>query len=458
VKIIQVPFCFYPDPVGGTEIYVEALSRQLQSQGLDILIASPGLINQAYQHHQIPVHRFAVSPQISDLRNLYGNGDPLAALEFSRILDRERPDLVHLHAFTTGVSLRIVKAAKQRNIPVVFTYHTPTISCQRGTLLRGGTEICNGKLDVPTCTRCTLQGLGLDRLRANLIGSLPTVVGKGLGSLGLQGGVWTALRMSDLINCHQIAFHQLMIEVDQIVAVCNWVKALLLLNQVSSDKISMIRQGLCHDRDINITTALAHSTDTLRIVFLGRIDRTKGLHILIEALASITNLPVTLDIYGIIQPGSTDPYLNELSNLAKKDSRITFKQSVPSTQVMFTLSQYDLLAVPSQLLETGPLVVLEAFAAGIPVIGSRLGGIAELIEDGVNGVLVEPSSIQDWANTITQLCLDRAQIQELRAGISSPPSMQSVSTQMTSIYRNAINKIKHESQNSRENQKLQSNL
>jgi glycosyltransferase involved in cell wall biosynthesis len=442
VKIIQVPFCFYPDPVGGTEIYVEALSHHLQSQGLDILIASPGSINQTYQHHQIPVHRFALSAQVSDLCDLYGKGDPVAALEFSHILDREKPDLVHLHAFTTGVSLRLVRAAKQRHIPVVFTYHTPTISCKRGTLLRSGTEICDGKLDVLTCTRCTLQGLGLDHLRANLIGTLPTVVGKGLGQLGLQGGVWTALRMSDLINCYQMAFHQLMSEVNQIVAVCNWVQDLLLLNQVAADKISMIRQGLCHDSNIYRSTALA-PTDTLRIVFLGRIDRTKGLHVLIQALATMTNLSITLDIYGIIQPGSIDSYQDQLINLAKRDSRITFKQTIPSTQVMFTLSQYDLLAVPSQWLETGPLVVLEAFAVGIPVVGSRLGGIAELIEDGVNGVLVEPSSIQDWANTITKLCLDRAQLDKLRAGIFSPPGMHSVAIQMISIYHKAIRRITH---------------
>jgi glycosyltransferase involved in cell wall biosynthesis len=437
VKIIQVPFCFHPDPIGGTEIYVEALSDHLQSQGIDIIIASPSAINQTYQHRQLQVHRFAISPQISDLRYLYGKGDPQASLEFSRILDLEKPDLVHLHAFTAGVSIRLVEAAKQRQIPVIFTYHTPTVSCQRGTLLQNGTKICNGKLNVHTCTRCTLQGLGLDYLQSYLIGSLPPIVGKGLEALQLQSGVWTALRMSDLVSCQQTAFHQLMTEVDQIIAVCNWVKDLLLLNQVASAKISMIRQGLCHDSNVHRSTSLA-PTDTLKIVFLGRIDRTKGLHVLIMALATMKNLSVTLDVYGIMQPSSTDSYQDELSNLAKQDSRITFKQAIPSTQVIFTISQYDLLAVPSQWLETGPLVVLEAFAAGIPVIGSRLGGIAELIEDGVNGVLVEPSSIQDWANTITKLCLDRSQLEKLRAGIFPPPDMHAVAIQMISIYHRAI--------------------
>jgi glycosyltransferase involved in cell wall biosynthesis len=439
VKIIQVPFCFHPDPVGGTEIYVEALSHHLQSQGLNILIAAPGDTSQTYQHNQLPIYRFALSPHRANLNHLYGEGDPQAALAFSDILDHERPDLVHLHAFTTGVSLRLVRAAKQRHIPVIFTYHTPTISCQRGTLLKNGTEVCNGKLDLHTCTKCTLQGLGLDPLAANLIGSLSTIVGKGLGALQLQGKLWTALRMSDLVERRQTAFHHLMTEVDHIIAVCDWVKDVLLLNQVNTEKISVIRQGLCHDTLEHPFPKLATAaTSPLKLVFLGRIDSTKGLHILVQALATLPHLPITLDIYGISQSSDSNPYQDHLIALAQQDSRITFEKPIPSAQVVQTLAQYDLLAVPSQWLETGPLVVLEAFAAGIPVVGSRLGGIAELVEDGLNGILVEPSSVGDWASTIESLCLDRSQLQELQAGISPPPNMHSVALQMISIYRQAI--------------------
>jgi glycosyltransferase involved in cell wall biosynthesis len=140
VKVIQIPFCFYPDPVGGTEVYVEALSRHLQEQGVNVLVAAPGSENQSYFHQKLPVRRFAISSRVADLREMYGEGDKLAATEFSKILDEEQPDVLHLHAFTWGASLRLVRAAKQRQIPVVFTYHTPAVSCQRGTLMQGGTK------------------------------------------------------------------------------------------------------------------------------------------------------------------------------------------------------------------------------------------------------------------------------------------------------------------------------
>lgn len=247
MKVIHVPFCFYPNAIGGTEVYVEALSRHLQQQGLQILIAAPGNVNESYSHNRLSVYRFAVSNQVTRLQEVYGEGDRQSANEFGKILDEEQPDLVHLHAFTRGVSLRLVRVAKQRKIPVIFTYHTPTVSCQRGTLMRWGTQVCDGKVNLRTCSQCTLQGLGLNWISASAIGNIPPMVGRCLGGLHLHGGVWTAIRMTELASYRYSALQNLLSEVDHIVAVCDWVKDLLIRNHVSHEKITVSRQGLCQE-------------------------------------------------------------------------------------------------------------------------------------------------------------------------------------------------------------------
>jgi glycosyltransferase involved in cell wall biosynthesis len=434
VKVIQIPFGFYPDPVGGTEIYVEAVSHNLQQQGVEVLIAAPAEANQSYMHDQLKVRRFAVSNRVKPLQEIYGAGDPQAASEFSRIIDTEQPDIVHLHAFTSGVSLRLVQALKQRQIPIVFTYHTPTVSCQRGTLMRWGTQICDGKLDLHTCAQCTLQGLGLDQISAKAIANLPPQLGNWLSSWNLQGGIWTALRMTELISLRHAALHALLSEVNHIVAVCNWVRDILLLNHVPSDKITVIRQGLCHDIPEKFNSSPHSPTSTLKIAFLGRLDITKGIHILIAALQTVSELPISLDIYGVSQGAAGDTYQRELQALAVNNSRITFKPPVPSEQVTATLTGYDLLAVPSQLCETGPMVVLEAFAAGVPILGSNLGGIAELVQSEVNGILVEPSSVIAWSQALQRLCLNQDLLKRLRYGIQPPQKIETVANQMLSIY------------------------
>lgn len=434
MRVIQVPFCFYPDPVGGTEVYVEALSHHLQQQGVQAIFAAPGKVSQSYLHYQFQVHRFAVSSRIQNIKEIYGEGDQEAAFEFSHILDMEQPDVVHLHAFTSGVSLRLVQALKQRQIPIVFTYHTPTVSCQRGTLMRWGTQICDGKVDLHTCAQCTLQGLGLDEISAKIIGNLPPQLGQLLGNWNLHGGGWTALRMTELISLRHAALYTLLSQVDHIVAVCHWVKDVLLLNHVPLDKITVIRQGLCHDLPLKISSQKLHTTSTLKVVFLGRLDPTKGIHILIKALKALPQLPISLDIYGVSQGIRGDIYQRELQTLTANDSRIRFQPPVPTAQVTTTLANYDLLAVPSQWLETGPMVVLEAFAVGIPVIGSNLGGIAELVRSEVNGILVKPNSVEAWTQALQRLCHDRELLRRLSNGITQPQTMSAVAKEMQKIY------------------------
>src|SRR6185295_10137385 len=183
-----------PDPVGGTEVYVESLARALCQRGVSAVVAAPGLRSEHYEHDGLPVRRFSVQPSVRDLQELYGHGDARAAGAFGRILDEERPDIVHLHAITRAVSLRLVREAAARGIGVVFTYHTPTVSCQRGTLMRWGGEVCDGRLDRRACSACSLHGLGLPRAASQALAHVSPVVGRALGQIGASGGVWTALR------------------------------------------------------------------------------------------------------------------------------------------------------------------------------------------------------------------------------------------------------------------------
>lgn len=444
MKVIQVPFCFYPDPVGGTEVYVESLSKHLKRRGMQVLIAAPGESGTRYTHEGLPVRRFAVSSAL-DLTDLYGQGDRKAAEGFSRILDEECPDAVHLHAFTAGVSLRLVREVKQRGIPVVFTYHTPTVSCQRGTLMRWGNEVCDGRLILDLCARCTLHGLGLPRVFSDVIGRVPVAAGKVLGWTRLSGGGWTALRMRELVFLKHLAVRGFFQEVDRIVAVCQWVQDLLVLNGVPSSKVILCRQGLAQEgvarpstSNPPLETASKPQQPSLRVAFLGRLESVKGAHILIQAIRGDRDLPATLDLYGI--PSGTNPekYVEFLHRLTDGDRRIHFYPPIPGGQVIERLQGYDLLAVPSQWLETGPLVVLEAFAAGIPVLGSRLGGIEELVKHEVNGLVVEPGSIRAFTDALRRICQDKELLIRLRVGVSTPRTMATVAEEMEPIYRKLL--------------------
>src|SRR4051794_27800137 len=113
MKVMHLPFGYYPDPVGGTEVYVHELALGLTELGIENVVCAPGPGREHYEYDGLAVWRFAVSDAFVNLRDLYGEGDDWAVNQFRKILDAERPDLVHLHAFTMGVSLKVLRAAKR---------------------------------------------------------------------------------------------------------------------------------------------------------------------------------------------------------------------------------------------------------------------------------------------------------------------------------------------------------
>jgi glycosyltransferase involved in cell wall biosynthesis len=111
---------------------------------------------------------------------------------------------------------------------------------------------------------------------------------------------------------------------------------------------------------------------------------------------------------------------------------------LPAAETVERLAGYDITVVPSQWMETGPLVVYESFAAGTPVIGSNLGGIAELVEHERNGILVEASSKEAWAQALNRIAGDRALLSRLRAGIGPVRTMRDVANEMTPVYKQVL--------------------
>ncbi len=431
MKTLHLPYAFYPDPVGGTEIYVESLAIGLRKLGVEAEIAAPAADQRSYRYNQLTVHRFAVGNP--DLADLYGLGDPIAAQSFATVLESCAPDLVHMHSFTAGVSLRLLRTIKAAGIPVVFTYHTPTVSCVRGTLMRWGRDQCDGDIASAPCTACMLHGKGLSRVVSIALAGLPVAVGESVGKLGLKNSLMTAVRASELMELRKDALRGLFEEADAIVAVCNWVYDLLLRNGADESKLTISRHALRNSTELNHPIKPRKPDDDVRIAFAGRLAREKGIDILIEAMRRISSRRLKLDIFGIAANSDGESLKQKV--LDADDQRIRLLPPFANANAITELRAYDCLAVPSQWLETGPMVVLEAFAAGVPIVGSNLGGIAELVEHEKNGLLVEPASIEAWVAAFNRLLSEPGLLSQLRLGIPKVRTMEQVAEEMLTVYR-----------------------
>lgn len=425
LKVIHVPFTWFPAPVGGTEVYVRALIKELEAIGWENHIAVPSLASGRDDQDGFCVHRLAAP---SDLPQavLYGAGEPSSTELFRQLLIQEKPRLVHFHAFTPVISHLWLAAAKRLGIPCVYTYHTPTIACARGTLMRWGTIPCEGQMKPSLCAACAMHGLGVPKPFAWLA-SWVSPVTQVFGSR-------VPFRIRPLIQQRTAAVQTWLNGMTKIIALCEWGRLVMLRNGVKAEQLTVIRHGLAVAQS-TITTA---KTETVvKLAFFGRLDPTKGLDVLVKALKLMPQLTVELHCHLIIDAASRElmqPLLDQLT----RDARIFIHSPIPPDEVVKTMAGYDAVLVPSTWLETGPLVVLEAFAAGVPVLGSDLGGIAEWIADEVNGKLLQAGQPQEWAAGMSRFVNDAEWRSHLKAGVKPPPLMREVAAETDRLYRECL--------------------
>ena len=436
MKVLHVPYTYFPDAVGGTEVFVEDLSLALASLGVESVVCAPGSETRSYDRGTTRVHRIRGEGGKLSVNYCYGEGDSVAASAFQQVLDLEHPQVVHVHAHSPMVSMRLARQVKAAGIPLVFSYHTAAATCQRGTMLRWGEVPCSGRLSTSGCSSCIAHSRGMPKPLARMVGRIPPAVDGALRALDLEGGPWTALRMSGLVARKHAATHAFLHLADTIVAPSPWVMAVLLANGIPERRLFLCGHGV--DRPEMMARPRRRPGSALRIIALSRLEANKGLDVLVDAIAGDPTLDVTLDMYGQSEFPEGDSYSNRLRQRIASDSRTRLLPPIPHGEVLSMMSEYDILAVPSQGFETGPLVVLEAFASGTPVLGSNLAGISDRVTDGVDGILVDHDSRPAWNAALRRLASDRELVEKLRAGITCPPSMRGIARRMGTLYESLI--------------------
>jgi glycosyltransferase involved in cell wall biosynthesis len=142
-----------------------------------------------------------------------------------------------------------------------------------------------------------------------------------------------------------------------------------------------------------------------RLVFVGRLDHVKGLPILLDAVGGLAarHPDIHLDIIG---DGPERADLQALAIKAGLTDRVSFHGYLGQPEIRGLLAKADMFVMTS-LVEGIPVVLMEAMAAGVPVVAPRITGIPELVEHGRSGLLYTPGNMADLMASITTLLNDR---------------------------------------------------
>ncbi|MGB0108677.1 MAG: glycosyltransferase [Terriglobales bacterium] len=439
VKIVQAVEWYYPDGSGGTERYVSALCRKIRDAGHEVCVAAPdpqGVRTRAYWHDGIAVFRYPI-PAKPSREECQGRAIVRGAEGFHEWLKQQQPDVAHFHTFGTGLGLHEIKAAKAARARVIATTHSASLGflCQRGTMMQWGEYLCDGICEPAKCSACELQHRGLSKRMARTIAALPPAISGAANRL--PGRLGSALSMSDLIAFNQQRQADMLELVDAFVVLTGWALDRVVANGAAPEKIRLNRLGVSELPSVRKPDPDCRPTSRPILVgYLGRFEAIKGVEDLARAIASLSlELPIRFEFRGPVNSAAERRLVNHLKGIIGDDSRVNFAPPVEPGAVYQVLATYDVLCCPSVCVEGGPTVALEAHAVGTPVIGTRIGGLAEIISDGTNGRLVAPGDWRELARVLNEVAGNfHTTIDEWRRELQTPRTMDQVCDEYLQLY------------------------
>lgn len=438
MKILTVTHRFPPRHNAGAELYSYRLAQRLaKHHRVTVFTADDNLMHRNYSHRITNVDGLRVinvenHRRYSEFSHSYA--DPEMERLFDRILQAERPDVVHfqhlLHHSTNYAAI-----ARMHGIPTVMTLHEYWLLCARnGQLFDADERRCSGP-GLEKCSTCMsrfmwgrskvdlwmLRGLhGVHKLTGmNFKARARKMRLRKITDTDYVPSERRVEEMKKNLLIREACVRDLIDNVDCLIAPSEFLRDRFLEFGVDAERIVTSDYGT-ELADFRHVTRAPRSDGPLRIGFLGSMQPVKGAHVLLEALNYLEPDSFEVELYGDVQ--AKPEYVQDLSD--SLSDNVKFKGNAPAQDIPRILSSFDILVMPSIWWENSPLVIHEAFAAGIPVVCSNVGGMSELVEDEVSGLHFEVESPESLAECLNRLQSDRELLNTLRGGVPKLKDMK----------------------------------
>lgn len=446
MKILLVTSGYYPLSLGGVEKYTYDLAHQLSAQhAVTVFTRMSDRQERRYATRQwrdgkVTVFGIVNSARCSEFLDTYLN--PTVENVYAAFLNECRPDLVHFQHVHT-LSVRLIEITRQRNIPHLLSLHDYWYICPAMESLKPSGEPCVRNLQQRDCIACFKYynvpqvNRILNTAPAFLKKILPMPVKKKAQAWLLQLGK----KVYPQHNTEETTFGAQHVRDTMMQQTLNQIGILLAPSQFIKKKYQefgvtkpeIMVQPLGIDTAA-LQTVIKNPSPTVRFAYLGTFHPLKGIHTAIQAFRNITKRNCHFAVYG-------DPLANiTYSRTITRDlpAHITCKGKYTADQLPTILANIDVVIVPSIWDEVYSFVIREAFAAKIPVLASRVGGIPESIFDGNNGMLFEAGNVNELTQKINQILDDPSVITAWQKNIRPVVTIQQQARTVVDIYRQVI--------------------
>ena len=346
---------------GGDCIYMLNLEQLLKTHGHDVAVFAmdyPENIETVWKRYFPNEIKFTPGVgMLETFMRMFGLGE--VKRKFNFLLNDFKPDVVHLNNIHTQLSPVIARLAHKRRTKVIWTLHDYKLLCPRYDCLRNGNEVCE---------ECFVDKHKVLEYKCMKNSNLASMLAY------KEGMKWSRKKLegyTDVFICpSQFMYNK--------------------MAQGGFDRKKMYT--LCNFIDIERTRRDSYDKEDY-YCFIGRLSFEKGIETLIEAART---LPYHLKIIG------GGPLADILKEKAQ-GANIEFTGYKEWPEIKEIVGKARFSVVPSEWYENNPLSVIEAQCLGTPVLGANIGGIPELIKEGVNGMCFESRNIMDLKNKIEKM-------------------------------------------------------
>lgn len=296
-----------------------------------------------------------------------------AARGMNRLLRDFRPDVVHFHSVQHHLTLAVVDACLSAHLPTVWTLHDYRAVCPASALLRNG-EVCE-RCAGGRYWHCVSGRCKSGELSRSAAGAAESYLTQMRGALSK-------------IDCY--------------VAPSRFLGSKVLDMGLRARRMEIV------PNPAPATASALAGADRSGLLYVGRLSPEKGVDVLIRALTGCSDVRLR-----VVGDGPEEQLLRELARQVK--ANVAFDGWASSAAVREHMAAAGLLCVPSVWYENCPGVVLEAMSAGLPVVASDIGGLAELLGDGRAGWLAPAADVGAWRRVIAGALGDEARTAEQAA-------------------------------------------
>lgn len=281
--------------------------------------------------------------------------------DLTRLIRTFQPDVIHVHNTLSLISPSVYWAAARANVPVVQTLHNFRMMCLNALFLH------KGKL----CEAC--------------VGHLPW--------FGVMRKCYRNSGAASMVLAGMLILHRMLgtytQKIDHFIVLTQFAKTKYIESKFSSDKLTVKPNFYSGVGIANNQTEICPRQGAL---FVGRISQEKGISTLLRAWGQVDcDLLVAGD-------GPTVDTIHDT-----QFRRIRSLGNIPRAEVANAMTTAEFLVMPSECYEGFPMVLVEAFAHGLPVVASRLGSMVEIVDDGVTGLHFNPGDAEDLAAKVNWL-------------------------------------------------------